>query len=198
MFARKFIEYVDTHADQLCEEFMQKIKRSDRCTGLLHRVPVEEQRQSMREIYRNLTDWLLNNTESVTEERYVSQGMRRARQGVLFSELFWAVCATRSTSGSTWSGKPYWTNLLISGAACNCCTRWTGFLIVLSTLSSSATNRPVRKSLAARLRSCDIFPPPVFPKAHHCNSGISLAQTPVGRNSSLSLAKPLTVASALF
>ena len=25
MFARKFIEHVDTHADQLCEEFMQKI-----------------------------------------------------------------------------------------------------------------------------------------------------------------------------
>ncbi len=95
MFARKFIEHVDTHADQLCEEFMQKIKRSDRCMGLLHRVPVEEQKQSTREIYRNLTDWLLNNTGSVTEERYVSLGMRRARQGVPFSELFWAVCATR-------------------------------------------------------------------------------------------------------
>ncbi len=95
MFARKFIEHVDTHADQLCEEFMQKIKRSDRCMGLLHRVPLEEQKQSTREIYRNLTDWLLNNTESVTEERYVSLGMRRARQGVPFSELFWAVCAAR-------------------------------------------------------------------------------------------------------
>jgi hypothetical protein len=29
------------------------------------------------------------------------------------------------------------------------------FLIVLSTLSSSATNRPVRKGLAARLRSSE-------------------------------------------
>src|SRR5438128_9916093 len=96
MFARKFIEHVDTHADQLCEEFMQKIKRSDRCMGLLHRVPLEEQKQSTREIYRNLTGWLLNNTESVTEERYVSLGMRRARQGVRFRDLFWAVCAARA------------------------------------------------------------------------------------------------------
>src|SRR5437870_10600115 len=55
MFARKFIEHVDTHADQLCEEFMQKIKRSDRCMGLLHRVPLEEQKQSTREIDRKST-----------------------------------------------------------------------------------------------------------------------------------------------
>jgi hypothetical protein len=95
MFARKFINYVETHTDQLSEEFMQKIKRSDRCRELLDRVPAEEQRQSTREIYRNLTDWLLNNTQSITKERYVSLGMRRARQRVPFSELFWAVCATR-------------------------------------------------------------------------------------------------------
>jgi hypothetical protein len=46
-------------------------------------------------MYRNLTDWLLNNAESVSEERYVNLGMRRAGQGVPFSELFWAACATR-------------------------------------------------------------------------------------------------------
>jgi len=95
MFARKFIDHVDTHADHLCEEFMQKIKRSDRCRELLQRVPPEDQKQTTREIYRNLTDWLLTNTDSGTEERYVGIGMRRAQQGVPFSELFWAVCATR-------------------------------------------------------------------------------------------------------
>jgi len=95
MFARKFIDHVDTHADHLCQEFMQKIQRSDRCKELLQRVPAEEQQQTTREIYRNLTDWLLRDTDTVTEERYVSLGMRRAQQGVPFSELFWAVCATR-------------------------------------------------------------------------------------------------------
>jgi len=95
MFARKFIDHVDSHADQLCEEFMQKIQCSDSCKELLHRVPAEELRQSMREMYRNLTDWLLNNTESISEDRYVNLGMRRAGQGVPFGELFWAVCATR-------------------------------------------------------------------------------------------------------
>jgi hypothetical protein len=95
MFARKFIDRVDTHADQLCEEFMQKMQRSDNCKELLHKVPVEELRQSTREMYRNMTDWLLNNAESVSEERYVNLGMQRARQSVPSSELFWVVCATR-------------------------------------------------------------------------------------------------------
>jgi hypothetical protein len=95
MFARKFLDHVDTHADHLCEEFLQKIRRSDRCKELLRRVPPEDQKQTTREIYRALADWLLTNTDSVTEERYVSLGVRRAQQGVPFSELFWAVCATR-------------------------------------------------------------------------------------------------------
>jgi len=95
MFARKFIDHVETHADHLCEEFIQKIKRSDRCRALLDRVPAEDQKQTTRELYRSLTDWLLTNTDPMTEERYVSLGRRRAQQGVPFSELFWAVCATR-------------------------------------------------------------------------------------------------------
>jgi hypothetical protein len=95
MFARKFIDHVDTHADHLCDEFMQKIKRSDRCKELLNRVPAEDQKRTTREIYKNLTDWLLTNTDTVTEDRYVGVGMRRAQQGVPLTELFWVVCATR-------------------------------------------------------------------------------------------------------
>jgi hypothetical protein len=95
MLPRKFIDRVDTHADQLCEEFMQKMQRSDNCKKLLHKVPVEELRQSTREMYRNMTDSLPNNAESVSEERYVNLGMQRAGQSVPFSELFWVVCATR-------------------------------------------------------------------------------------------------------
>jgi len=92
MFARKFIEHVDTHAEQVCEELMQKFERS--CPELLHKVPIQELRQSTREIYRDLTDWLLD-TQSVSEERYVNLGMRRVGQGVPFSELFWALSAAR-------------------------------------------------------------------------------------------------------
>jgi len=95
MFAHKFVDQVDTHADQLCELFMQRIKGSDRCRALLQRVPAVELQQSIRTIYRNLIDCLLNQTDSLSEELYLRLGARRAQQGVPSSASFWAVCASR-------------------------------------------------------------------------------------------------------
>lgn len=47
------------------------------------------------EIYRNLTDWMLNKTESEIEEKYSGVGARRAHQGVPFSQLLYAIHATK-------------------------------------------------------------------------------------------------------
>ena len=47
------------------------------------------------EIYRNLSDWILAKTGSEIEERYVGLGMRRAKQGVPFSEFLFALNATK-------------------------------------------------------------------------------------------------------
>jgi len=95
MFARKFLNHLEAHADLLTEELLQKITRSGHCRELLRRVPIEEQRQSMHEIYRHMTEWLLNEQSSVDDEYYIGLGMRRARQGVPFAELLFAVCAAR-------------------------------------------------------------------------------------------------------
>jgi hypothetical protein len=95
MFARKFLSHLEDHANQLSEGLTEKITRSGRCTGLLDRVPAKEQKQTMREIYRQMAEWLLNENKAVDQEYYVSVGMRRAQQGVPFSELLSAVCAAR-------------------------------------------------------------------------------------------------------
>lgn len=89
MFARKLVDQVDTHTDQLCELFIQKIKGPDRCRELLRKVPAEELQQSVRAIYRNLMDWLLNQTDSASVEPYVKLGTRRAEQSVPLCESFW-------------------------------------------------------------------------------------------------------------
>ena len=94
MFARKFVDQVDTHADQLCELFMRKINNSDRCRELLRKVPAVELQQSVRAIYRDLMNWLLKQTAS-SEEPYLRLGTRRAQEGVPLCETFWAVCASR-------------------------------------------------------------------------------------------------------
>jgi hypothetical protein len=95
MFAFKLIQLIETRAEPLSEGLMRRIKKDDRCVDLLRRVPSDELRRRSHEIYRNLNDWLRNKTESEIEERYIGLGMRRAKQGVPYSDLLWAVSATK-------------------------------------------------------------------------------------------------------
>lgn len=95
MFAAKLVQLIETHADKLAEGLMQGLRTSPHCRELLERVPADELKRRVFEIYRNLTDWLLTKTESEIEERYIGLGVRRARQGVPFSNFLWAVTRTK-------------------------------------------------------------------------------------------------------
>jgi hypothetical protein len=80
------------NAERMSEEVNQKIRNSGRCSHLLLAVPAAEQKQSSLDIYRDLTDWLGNESDETIEQRYVSLGMLRAQRGVPFSNLYWAIC----------------------------------------------------------------------------------------------------------
>jgi len=58
-------------------------------------VPAAELKHRAFEIYRNVTDWLITKTESEIEERYMGLGARRAHQGVPFSQMLYALHATK-------------------------------------------------------------------------------------------------------
>jgi len=91
MRALKLVEHMKTNADRMAEAVMQEIRRSDRCSELVLKVPAEEQKRAAQGIYRDLTDWLAAEADSSIEERYIALGTRRANQGVPFSNLYWAV-----------------------------------------------------------------------------------------------------------
>jgi len=95
MFAAKLVQLIETHADKLADNLMQNLKNSPRCPTLLQRVPPDELKRRTREIYRHLAEWLSDKAESEIEDRYIGLGVRRARQGVPFSEFLWAVSATK-------------------------------------------------------------------------------------------------------
>ena len=95
MYAFKLIQLIETRADRLSEGLMHRLKKNDRCSELLQRVPSDELRRRSYEIYRDLSDWLLNKAESELEERYVVLGMKRAAQGVPYTDLLWAVSTTK-------------------------------------------------------------------------------------------------------
>lgn len=95
MFPILLIQLIETHADDLAEELVGKLKTSNKCSTLLAAVPNTELKNRVYEIYRHLSDWLLNKSDSEIEERFIGLGVRRTRQGVPFSEFLWTIYAVK-------------------------------------------------------------------------------------------------------
>jgi len=94
MLAIRLVRLIESHADKLSQGLLHKFWHSHHC-GDLKKVPQAELKDRSYEIYRNLSDWLLDKTESEIEHRYTALGARRAAQGVAFSNLLWALTATK-------------------------------------------------------------------------------------------------------
>jgi hypothetical protein len=95
MRAGKLVQHMRVNADRMSEGLIQRIRGDDRCSALLLRVPAEEHKRYALEIYRDLTDWLTAEIDSVVECRYVDLGVQRVHSGVPLSHMFWAVCIAR-------------------------------------------------------------------------------------------------------
>ena len=95
MFPTMLIQLVETHADNLVAGVLRTLKSSERCLELLQRVPSEELRRFIYEIYRHLGEWLLTKAEFEIEERYIGLGIRRAKQGVPLRELLWTLTTVK-------------------------------------------------------------------------------------------------------
>ena len=95
MIAIRLIQLIEVHADRLAEGLIRKLTTAEECSQLLSFVPAHELKHRAYEIYRNLSDWLLNKTDSEIEERYIGLGARRAHQEVPFSQILYAIHATK-------------------------------------------------------------------------------------------------------
>lgn len=93
MIALRLVRLIESHSEQLTESLVHKLERSSRAADL-RKVPAQELRERAREIYRNLSDWLLTKTEDDIERVYTPLGRRRAEQGVTLSALCWALMMT--------------------------------------------------------------------------------------------------------
>ena len=92
MRAVKLVEHMTINAQRISEGLVQKIRKSDRCTALTLKVSEQEQKRYSLKTYRDLTDWLSNETDFNLEDRYIPLGILRAGQGVPFSNMYWATC----------------------------------------------------------------------------------------------------------
>jgi hypothetical protein len=94
MLALRLVRLIETHSDALAHGLTEKLLQSER-TSDFRRIPREELEERVREVYRNLSDWLLTKTESDVELLYTQIGQRRASQGVEFCQFVWAIIITK-------------------------------------------------------------------------------------------------------
>jgi hypothetical protein len=92
MHAAKLIRHMRANGEHMSDEVLQRIRGSEKCGELVKRLTLEEQKHYASDIYQDLTDWLATESDDAIEHRYVALGMLRARQGIPFSNLQWAVC----------------------------------------------------------------------------------------------------------
>jgi len=91
----RLVRLIETHSDQLARGLLDRIENSERCREFVQRVPPEDLKQKVYEIYHHLGQWLLRKTEHDVEQRYVAIGELRAGQGVPLSQLMFVIVATK-------------------------------------------------------------------------------------------------------
>ena len=94
MLAYRLVRLIEKHSDALAAGLLQKVQSSELTTDF-QKVPAEELKQRVYEIYRHLGDWLLGKSEFDIEQRYREIGARRAEQNVRFSQLVWVIVLTK-------------------------------------------------------------------------------------------------------
>lgn len=96
MSAYRLVRIIENHSERLASNLLFKVRNSTR-TREYARVPEEELRARVYEIYRHLGEWLEGKTELEIERRYADIGAVRAEQGVPVTELLWAIVFTKET-----------------------------------------------------------------------------------------------------
>jgi len=94
MIALGLVRVIERHSDELAAELIAKLETSSRATDL-RRVPVEELRRGILEIFRHLGEWLLTKTGHDIEQCYFEIGERRASQGIALSDFCWSILLTK-------------------------------------------------------------------------------------------------------
>ena len=94
MLSHRFVRLIEDRSDALASGLLHKVQRSVR-TEAFCKVPPDELKERVDEIYRHLGEWLVDKSEADIEQRYTQIGTRRAQQGVPLSQVIWAIILTK-------------------------------------------------------------------------------------------------------
>jgi hypothetical protein len=89
--AQRLVRLIETHSERLSSTLLEKTTQSEKTRNYIEKVPPADLRQRVSEIYQHLGQWLITKKEADVEQRYLEIGALRAKQGVLLSQLIWAI-----------------------------------------------------------------------------------------------------------
>jgi len=94
MMLYRLVRLIETHSEALAACLLDRVQNSDAMPDY-GKVPPEELKERVYEIYRHLGDWLIAKDEFDLERRYLTIGARRALQSVPLSQVAWAIILTK-------------------------------------------------------------------------------------------------------
>ena len=94
MLAARLVKLIECKSDDLSEGVAEKLRSSIRTAGY-RELSHAELAKAAREVFSNLSDWLLTKTESDIELRYMGLGAQRAKQSIPLPQLVWAMLMTK-------------------------------------------------------------------------------------------------------
>jgi hypothetical protein len=94
MLALRLAKLIETHADRLSSSLVRRLEEDPRCSGL-RKVPKTELLNRSYELYSHLSEWAIDKSDKELEETYTRIGMRRAEQGVAYSQLLYAILKSK-------------------------------------------------------------------------------------------------------
>lgn len=95
MLAYRLVRLIETHSEQLAASGLEAMMASEKAPDYKSKVPPEEFKATVGEMYRQLGDWLLGKTEADIEQRYLEIARRRREQGISLPQLIWAIVLTK-------------------------------------------------------------------------------------------------------
>ncbi len=95
LLAYRLVRLIETHADKLADGALKMLQESEKTRSFAKADAKEDFRKAVYEIYTHLGEWVIGKSEEDIARRYTEIGRKRASQGVLLSELNWAIVIAR-------------------------------------------------------------------------------------------------------
>jgi len=94
MMLYRLVHLIESHSQALAACLLDRVQGSE-ATPDYKRVPPEDLKERVYEIYCHLGDWLLTKDELDLERRYLRVGADRYKQNVPFSQVAWVIVLTK-------------------------------------------------------------------------------------------------------